>query len=50
MSFSYGGTIKLVDSMSDSYDEDALLWSHRQEEHFKVIEYFSPYHMFISAL
>ena len=38
ISFSHGGTIKLIKSRahSDSYDEDVLLWSMKQEEHLKV--------------
>lgn len=37
VSLSHGGAIKLIDNMSSSsFDEDVLVWSEGQEEHFKV--------------
>ena len=36
VSLSHGGAIKLIDNMSSSFDEDVLVWSTGQEEHFKV--------------
>ena len=36
VSFSHGGTIKLIEAMSESFDEDVLTWSAGQEQHLKV--------------
>ena len=36
LSLSHGGTIKLIDNMCSSFDEEVLLWSMGQEAHFKV--------------
>ena len=39
ISLSHGGTIKLINNMSSSFDEDVLVWSAGQEAHFRVLFY-----------
>ena len=39
LSLSHAGTIKLIDNIASSHDEDVLRWSQEQQDYFEVIHY-----------